>query len=1016
MDNKICFLSYNSRGFNESKRKFCFDISNFSNSIPTILCNQENFLLKGNTYLIKQCLPNHEIFFKPAIKEYIQGRGKNGMFVAVPRSLNSVIQDISPTNFRIQALTLSCDTETYLILNTYFPCDNNSTIENDELIEILVILKSLIETTVFNHLIIAGDINCDFSRNSTHVRLIHDFVHDLSLSLAIDSYPFDFTAAQERNGITTLSTIDHFMWNQTLNNSILDSGVIHNVDNLSNHSPIYLILHKTTSMITSPHNVNSIRKRKPIWKKANSDEKNSFLCELDDKLSNLQIPTNLTSCYDLNCNCLNHRQMIDDFTFDVLYTLDNVAEKCLVKPIPTHNNVSNRPNIPGWSDMVKPFRDDAIFWNSIWKSANKPINCELHNIMKRTRNLYHYKLRKCRRTSDTIKKSKLLDACFNGNANVFDEIKRMRHTKNNITSNIDGKTEHIEQHFKNIYSDLYNKIDDNDEVNQIYHELNSSINNSMLSDVYCISPALVKEATKKLKVHKNDPYFNYNSDCFINAPESLYHKLSIIFQSMVSHGYVPQILLVVTLIPIIKDKLASPTNSSNYRSVAICSLVMKIFDWILILLYGELLSFDELQFAYQKKTSTTMCTWVVSETIDYFLRNDSDVFACMMDMTKAFDLVKHGILFRKLIDRGIPPVYIRLTIFIYRNQKSNVLWGNIHSDSFSIHNGVRQGAVISAIFYCIYINDLYKVMRNKKTGCWIEGKYFGIIGYSDDNILLSPTQSGLQEMIETCNEFASINGLKFSTNIITKKSKTKCIAFTKRKNCILHQLKLNDNILPWVEKATFLGNNFDTMSKGMENDIKVKRGQFIQKCMEINQEFYFTTGLTKLKINSLYNLSLTGSPLWNLFSHTAVSFEKTWNVAIRNFLNLPRETHKFFIEPLSHQLHLKFILWKRLLNFVQQLSNSNKNIVRHLLFQIKFNVLSTTGYNLKKIQLLLNKNSINDLQIKDITNMVYNYVPEIDSFKIDFLSDVLDIIDNCDYLNFEDQMNFKKIRDYLATS
>ena len=112
--------------------------------------------------------------------------------------------------------------------------------------------------------------------------------------------------------------------------------------------------------------------------------------------------------------------------------------------------------------------------------------------------------------------------------------------------------------------------------------------------------------------------------------------------------------LLATLIPLVKDKLASLNSSKNYRSIAISSLTLKIFDWILLSLYGQKLCLDELQFAYQAGCSTMMCTWSVVETISYFMRNGSNVYACCMDMTKAFDLLKHSILFSKLDKAGIP--------------------------------------------------------------------------------------------------------------------------------------------------------------------------------------------------------------------------------------------------------------------------------------------------------------------------------------------------------------------------
>ena len=67
-----------------------------------------------------------------------------------------------------------------------------------------------------------------------------------------------------------------------------------------------------------------------------------------------------------------------------------------------------------------------------------------------------------------------------------------------------------------------------------------------------------------------------------------------------------------------------------------------------------------------------------------------------MDMTKAFDLVKHSLLFNKLLDAGLPLIFLRLLMFVYMKQYANVKWNNEYSAMFSLANGVRQGGVISA--------------------------------------------------------------------------------------------------------------------------------------------------------------------------------------------------------------------------------------------------------------------------------------------------------------------------------
>ena len=71
----LCIFSYNSRGFTEEKQDIVKLLFVDTDEYYPIVCNQENFLLKGNRYKIKQCLPNSKIIFKPATKE---GRPKQG--------------------------------------------------------------------------------------------------------------------------------------------------------------------------------------------------------------------------------------------------------------------------------------------------------------------------------------------------------------------------------------------------------------------------------------------------------------------------------------------------------------------------------------------------------------------------------------------------------------------------------------------------------------------------------------------------------------------------------------------------------------------------------------------------------------------------------------------------------------------------------------------------------------------------------------------------------------------------
>ena len=119
---------------------------------------------------------------------------------------------------------------------------------------------------------------------------------------------------------------------------------------------------------------------------------------------------------------------------------------------------------------------------------------------------------------------------------------------------------------------------------------------------------------------------------------------------------------------------------------------------------------DDLQFGFQAENSTSLCSWMVFETIDYYLRKGSIVHGVLMDCNNAFDTTKHSKLFEKMLDANVPGILVRLLIQVYRRQMAEVRWKGQCSGQFSMQNGVRQGAILYSILFCLYLNDLFIIM------------------------------------------------------------------------------------------------------------------------------------------------------------------------------------------------------------------------------------------------------------------------------------------------------------------
>ena len=190
---------------------------------------------------------------------------------------------------------------------------------------------------------------------------------------------------------------------------------------------------------------------------------------------------------------------------------------------------------------------------------------------------------------------------------------------------------------------------------------------------------------------------------------------------------------------------------------------------------------SDTQFGFRKKMSTETALMKFMDYVHSGLAAKHFVGTVFMDLSKAFDMVEWDTLFKELLERGISALYLRGLLYVYRMQSCIVSWNGFESFKFNVTNGVRQGAVSSPVLFSIYIDKLFKMLRQSGLGCRIANVFYGCFGYADDLLLLSASRSGLQGMVDLCSRFMKQRGLKFSTNPIPMKSKTKCIVFRKKK-------------------------------------------------------------------------------------------------------------------------------------------------------------------------------------------------------------------------------------------
>ena len=150
--------------------------------------------------------------------------------------------------------------------------------------------------------------------------------------------------------------------------------------------------------------------------------------------------------------------------------------------------------------------------------------------------------------------------------------------------------------------------------------------------------------------------------------------------------------------------------------------------------------------------------------------------------------------------RGVHLCWIRLLSYWYSNLTSVCKWHDAKSDAFPVISGVRQGGVLSARFWAVYMDDLINELRKSGVGCWISNYFIASILYADDVCLLAPSRKSIQILLDICAKYAH------SWCILYNERKSKLMYFGKGFDSFAcSPIFLNGAPLEFVREWKYLG-------------------------------------------------------------------------------------------------------------------------------------------------------------------------------------------------------------------
>ena len=221
-----------------------------------------------------------------------------------------------------------------------------------------------------------------------------------------------------------------------------------------------------------------------------------------------------------------------------------------------------------------------MFWHWLWVDSDRPRHGHVADIIRRkTRASYHYAVRRERE----LRKSKMAESVStNKQRDIWVETKKMLSGKKPSINSVDGacNPEAISEVFASKYETLFQGTPtDPVELQSLYRTIKSGVTADEQS-YSSVNVNDVQDALKDIRLGKHDGKYSLTSDHVVNSSSRLLVILSILMSSMLVRGYNAADLLSSTIISIPKDARGDMSRSDNYRGIALCNYICKLFDII----------------------------------------------------------------------------------------------------------------------------------------------------------------------------------------------------------------------------------------------------------------------------------------------------------------------------------------------------------------------------------------------------------------------------------------------------
>ena len=240
----------------------------------------------------------------------------------------------------------------------------------------------------------------------------------------------------------------------------------------------------------------------------------------------------------------------------------------------------------------------------------------------------------------------------------------------------------------------------------------------------------VRNVLHKINVKKATGYDNIPPKIVQMCSNELCTVITSIINDCFKSNAFPDDMKKAEITPLFKKN--NDMNKNNYRPVSILTTFDKVFEVIIANQLSDYFKtiFHDMLCAYRKLYG---CDHILIKIVDkwkWALDNDEFVGTVLMDLSKAFDCIPHGLLICKLKAYGVSEKSCIFLSTYLSNRYQRVKINNNRSFWEPIKKGIPQGSCLGPLLFNIFINDIF---------CFI--KECDLMNYADDNTLTTSAKS-----------------------------------------------------------------------------------------------------------------------------------------------------------------------------------------------------------------------------------------------------------------------------------